>query len=94
MYVLSIVVRPFVLFLMAIVLSVLLRHTVSDCPFGIFKLFIVTYSIIYLLKICLFFSYVINLICNKSYPLSILTVADDGSKQRYINNENLSDRKM
>jgi hypothetical protein len=26
--------------------------------------------------------------------LSILTVADDGSKQRYINNENLSDRKM
>ena len=31
---------PFVLFLLAIVLSVLLRYTVSDCPFGIFKLFL------------------------------------------------------
>jgi hypothetical protein len=30
---------PFVIFLLAIVLSVLLRHTDSDCPFGIFKLF-------------------------------------------------------
>jgi hypothetical protein len=40
MYVLSIVVCPFVLFLLAIVLSVLLRYTVSDCPFGIFKLFL------------------------------------------------------
>ena len=29
-----------VLFLLAIVLSVLLRYTDSDCPFGIFKLFI------------------------------------------------------
>jgi hypothetical protein len=28
------------LFLLAIVLSVLLRHTDSDCPFGIFKLFL------------------------------------------------------
>jgi len=37
MYVLSIVVCPFVLFLLAIVLYVLLRYTVSDCPFGIFK---------------------------------------------------------
>ena len=27
-------------FLLAIVLSVLLRHTDSDCPFGIFKLFL------------------------------------------------------
>ena len=26
-------------------------------------------------------------------PLSILTVADGGSKQRYINNENWSDKK-
>jgi hypothetical protein len=34
-----IVVCPFVLFLLAIVLFVLLRYTVSDCPFGIFKLF-------------------------------------------------------
>jgi len=30
---------PFVLFLLAIVLSVLLRFTDSDYPFGIFKLF-------------------------------------------------------
>jgi len=34
-----IVVCPFVLFLLAIVLSVLLRYTESDCPFGIFKIF-------------------------------------------------------
>jgi hypothetical protein len=34
-----IVVCPFVLFLLAIVLSVL-RYTDSDCPFGIFKLFL------------------------------------------------------
>ena len=39
MYVLSIVVCPFVLFLLAIVVSALLRYTVSDCPFSIFKLF-------------------------------------------------------
>jgi len=31
---------PFVLFLLAIVLSVLLRFTDSDYPFGIFKLFL------------------------------------------------------
>jgi hypothetical protein len=40
MYVLQIVVCPFVLFLLAIVLSVLLRYTDSDYPFGIFKLFL------------------------------------------------------
>ena len=40
MYVLLIVVCPFVLFLLAIVLSVLLRYTDSDCSFGIFKLFL------------------------------------------------------
>jgi len=39
MYVLLIVVCPFVLFLLAILLSVLLRYTVSDYPFSIFKLF-------------------------------------------------------
>ena len=38
-YVLQIVVWPFVLFLLVIVLSVLLRYTDSDYPFGIFKLF-------------------------------------------------------
>jgi hypothetical protein len=43
MYVLLIVVCPFVLFvfLMVIVLSVLLRYTDSDCPFDIFKLFLI-----------------------------------------------------
>ena len=38
--VLYFVVCPFVLFLLAIVLSVLLRFTDSDDPFGIFKLFL------------------------------------------------------
>jgi hypothetical protein len=38
MYAWSIVVCSFVLFLLAIVLSVLLRYTDSDFPFGIFKL--------------------------------------------------------
>ena len=40
MNVLLIVVCHFALFLLAIVLSVLLRYTDSDCPFGIFKLFL------------------------------------------------------
>jgi len=40
MYVLLIVVCPFVLFLSAIVLSVPLRFTDSVYPFGIFKLFL------------------------------------------------------
>jgi len=39
-YVLYIVVCPFVLSLLAIVLSVLHRFTDSDYPFGIFKLFL------------------------------------------------------
>ena len=39
-YVLYIVVCHFVLFLLAIVMSVLLRYTDSDYPFGIFKLFL------------------------------------------------------
>jgi len=62
MYVLLIVVCRFVLFLLAIVLSVLLRYTVSDYPFGIFKLFltdpIVWYFlflfILFIQHICLF----------------------------------------
>jgi hypothetical protein len=41
LYVLLIIDCPFVLFLLAIVLSVLLRHTDSDYPFGIFKLFLI-----------------------------------------------------
>ena len=36
----SIVVCPFVLFLLVIVLSVLLRYTDSDYPLGILKLFL------------------------------------------------------
>jgi len=40
MYVLLIVVCTFVLFLLAIVFSVLLRFTNSDCHFDIFKLFL------------------------------------------------------
>ena len=36
MHVLLIVVCPFVLFLLVIVLSVLLRYADSDCSFGIF----------------------------------------------------------
>ena len=39
MYVLYIVVCPFVFFLLVIMLSILLRYTDSDYPFGIFKLF-------------------------------------------------------
>ena len=39
-YILQIVVCPFVLFILAIVLSVHLRYTDSDYSFGIFKLFL------------------------------------------------------
>ena len=42
MYVLQIVVCPFVIFFLAIVLSVLLPYTDSDCPFGIFELFLLS----------------------------------------------------
>ena len=38
---------PFVLFHLAIVLSVLLRFAVSDYPFGVFKLFLETNSQLY-----------------------------------------------
>ena len=38
-YVLEIVVGPFLLFLLAILFSVPLRYTDSDYPYGIFKLF-------------------------------------------------------
>ena len=36
-----IVVCPFVIFLLAIMLSVLIRNTDSDYPYGIFKLFLI-----------------------------------------------------
>jgi hypothetical protein len=42
--VLQIVVCPFVIFLLTIVLSVLLRFTDSDYPFGIFKLFLIPFK--------------------------------------------------
>ena len=42
-YVLSILVCPFSLFLLAIVLSVLLRYTNSDYTFGISKLFLISW---------------------------------------------------
>jgi hypothetical protein len=49
MFVLLIVVCPFVLFLLTIVLSVLLRYVDSDCTFVIFKLFLhVTFQQFYL----------------------------------------------
>ena len=46
MYVLLIVVCLFVLFHLVIVLSVLLRYTDSDCPFGNFKLFLDIYVLL------------------------------------------------
>jgi len=46
MYVLLIVVCPFVLFLSVIVFSVLLRFTDSDYTFGFFKLFLLDILII------------------------------------------------
>jgi len=50
MSILWIVVCPFVLFLLAIVLSVLLRYSDSDYPFDIFKLFL-AFSIVSLLSL-------------------------------------------
>ena len=47
MYVLWIVVCPFVLFLLVIVLSVFLRFTDSDYPFGILELFLRNCNSIY-----------------------------------------------
>jgi hypothetical protein len=45
LYVLWIIVCPFVFFLLAIVLAVLLRHMHYDYPFGIFKLFLIQIKI-------------------------------------------------
>jgi len=42
--VLYIVIYPFVLFLLVILLSEILRFTGSDYPFGIFKLFFLAYT--------------------------------------------------
>ena len=57
MYVLLIVVCPFVLFLLAIVLSVPLRYTDYDCPFGIFKLFLFLCMFCRSLFVLLYFSF-------------------------------------
>ena len=56
----KIVVCPFVLFLLAIVLYVLLRYTDSDYPFGIFKLFLrkILDIIIQLRRVCVENKYV------------------------------------
>ena len=55
----------FVLFLLAIVLSVLLRYTGSDYPFGIFKLFFYNRSIsVILITIILQFYVTLRQICN------------------------------
>ena len=64
MYVLLIVVCPFVLFLLAIVLSVLLGYTDSDyLPFGIFKLFTLTFACMLVLTMCFMcFSFVTMLL--------------------------------
>jgi hypothetical protein len=69
MYVLLIVVCPFVLFLLAIVLSVLLRYTDSDYPFGIFKLFLQTVGELRVM-LC---NYVTDEIKKKSSPLKPLS---------------------
>ena len=53
MYVLQIVVCPFVLFLLAIVLSVLLRQTDSDYHFGIFKLFLQLFKALFHINLVL-----------------------------------------
>ena len=46
MYVLLIVVYPFVLFLLGIVLSVLLRHTDSDCPLWYLQTLLKTMTVV------------------------------------------------
>jgi hypothetical protein len=64
MYALSIVVCHFVLFLLAIVLSVLLRYTVSDCPFGIFNLFLQNWIIsVFVWLFLFFFCYCMYIFC-------------------------------
>jgi len=73
MYVLSIVVCPFVLFLLAIVLSVL-RFMDSDYPFGIFKVILIIAMLEYIYICFLFDSF-----CEKNeifitMVTSILTV--------------------
>ena len=57
---LEIVVFPFVLFLLAIVLYVLLRYTDSDYPFAIFKLFLrkILDIVIQLRRVCLVNKYI------------------------------------
>ena len=56
MYVLYIVVFPFVLFLLAIVFSVFLRYVDPDCPFGIFNL---------VLKLCIYISGKLTMIISR-----------------------------
>ena len=73
MHVLSIVVCPFVLFLLAIVLSVLFRYTVSDCPFGIFKLFLSRVRVALSFVCCVMFVVCSFSLCLLAIVLSVLT---------------------
>ena len=68
MYVLYIVVCPFVLFLLAIVLSVLLLFMASDYSFGIFKLFLLLFSCI-----CMFCTSLFVLLYFFFWPLFCLS---------------------
>jgi hypothetical protein len=58
-----------VLFLLAIVLSVLLRFTDSDYLFGIFKLFLIVSEIIFF---C-YFNIVIQSLCLLDFVVSVLS---------------------
>ena len=78
MYVLLIIVCRFVLFLFAIVLSVLLRYMDYDCPFDIFKLFINPLYCNYLLK-----QFVSTFVCK--FQIS-------GSPKEFLHNESGVDK--
>jgi hypothetical protein len=61
---------PFVLFLLVIVLSVLLRYTDSDYPFGIFKLFLsfVLFLLVIMLSVLLRYT-------DSDYPFGIFILS-------------------
>jgi hypothetical protein len=87
----------FVLFLLPIVLSVLLRYTVSDCPFGIFKLFsilhrdatikdnIITWKTLPYFRTDLSFFFIL-LILKRSLPLIRLCLRGKVSPDKDCNN--------
>ena len=73
---------PFVLFLLAIVVSVLLRYTDSDCPFGIFKLFLP--QLFYLLLFSSLQLSIKNTICIASDRYNVLTIKQRSLTQSHI----------